>query len=361
MDELKFIELVEKYYNGTFSQQERELFEELVNSSEELKNNFDEYSQLFSSLDYLRVKNEFANLTPESDTNKSVELPFETISKIRFNTSKLVKYMVHYSAASVVTVLVVLGTLYFTGYFNIKKDQVLSYTELKNNLLIISKKQNTMWRAIESTGHNAPINITSGTSFAISSNGYFATSLHIVKNANEIYLSTNDSVKYRADVVIQDSKHDIAILKINDTLFENFRSIPYTLKQNELNIGENVFTLGYSKKDIVFNEGSVSSNTGFNDDTLTFQVSIPANPGNSGGPIINLYGELSGVLLAKNTDNESATFAVPSKHINCLMDSLMKNSELEKPIISFKNQGRINDKVQYIRRIQPYIYRVEVF
>ena len=82
------------------------------------------------------------------------------------------------------------------------------------------------------------------------------------------------------------------VLKINDADYESLKSIPYSIRKSNTDLGERIFTLGYPRNDIVYGEGYLSARTGYNSDSLSYQVQISANPGNSGGPVFNNNGEI---------------------------------------------------------------------
>jgi len=351
IEEHKIAELTEKYLNGSLSETEKELFILMVNSNEDYKIQFEQYKTIYNTFRHIAVKKEVSELLFGSGKIKKQRIPWYTgavMSRVKL-----------YAAAAAISTVVVIGTLFSTGYFSIKKDQSNSYTLLKNTLINITKRQASLFKNFENKEEQ--VNYASGTCFPVSLNGYFITSLHLVKNANGVYISrSGDTSRYSTDVVIRDSLHDIAIVRITDTLFNQFKTLPFTITDKQLEIGEYVYTLGYSKNDIVFNEGSISSVTGYLEDSTAYQLSIPANPGNSGGPIISSNGEILGILLAKNSGEDNATFALKSLYINNLIDSLYKDPNIDF-VLPKRSTVRTSDRVQFIRLLSPYIYRIEVY
>ena len=90
-------------------------------------------------------------------------------------------------------------------------------------------------------------------------------------------------------------------------------------------MGEQIFTLGYPRNDIVYGEGYLCARTGYNSDSLTYQVQISANPGNSGGPVFNNNGEVIGILSTRQAQVEGVAFAVKSKNIFRMVDELQNS------------------------------------
>jgi len=102
-----------------------------------------------------------------------------------------------------------------------------------------------------------------------------------------------------------DLERDLAIVKIDDPDFKPFSSLPYGFKKSGADLGEEIFTLGYPRDEIVYGEGYMSAKTGFNGDTLACQIAVAANPGNSGGPVINKNGEVVGILSTRQVQAEA--------------------------------------------------------
>jgi len=100
----------------------------------------------------------------------------------------------------------------------------------------------------------------------------------------------------------------LALLKVEGN---SFTALPLAgTKGPEL--GADVFTIGFPNPDIQgfeakYTDGKISSLAGIRDDPTTFQVSVPVQPGNSGGPLLNRYGAVDGVIEARL--NDAAIFA----------------------------------------------------
>jgi len=89
---------------------------------------------------------------------------------------------------------------------------------------------------------------SSGTGFAVSELGYIVTNNHVIDQANQIYIrgiNKNFNNAYKAFVVLRDVNNDLALLKIDDPAFTGINQIPYSIKGELANVGENIFVLGY--------------------------------------------------------------------------------------------------------------------
>jgi S1-C subfamily serine protease len=167
--------------------------------------------------------------------------------------------------------------------------------------------------------------------------------------------------QFNAFVVRLDPARDVAIIKIDDAQFKPVASLPYGISKTTSDIAEPVFTLGFPREEVVYvyGEGYMSANSGFKGDTLSCQISVPANPGNSGGPVFNHNGEVIGILSARENDAQGTVFAIQSKYIYKAIDDLKKNKYYESLKISPKSSISGLDKVQQVKKIQDYIFMVK--
>jgi S1-C subfamily serine protease len=166
-----------------------------------------------------------------------------------------------------------------------------------------------------------------GTGFLISNNGYIVTCHHVIEDAKVVNIRgiNGDFQKtIRATVVAKDGKHDLAILKVDCTLV---RQVPFAVNWNALDVGQDVFTLGYPLKselgeEIKLTNGIVSCSSGYQGNNSMYQVSAPIQPGNSGGPLFDKNGNIVGVMIAKYTAAENASYAVKTNYLKTLLDTL---------------------------------------
>jgi len=140
-----------------------------------------------------------------------------------------------------------------------------------------------------------------GSGFFITEDGYLLTSYHVVKEADKIVVKTKQG-SFTASLVKADSSNDIAILKVPGS----FHSLPLAASQ-EVKLGEPVLTIGFPNTDVQGEEpkltrGEISSLAGMQDDQRHFQISVPVQPGNSGGMLVNKYGNVVGIVRARLND-----------------------------------------------------------
>jgi len=138
----------------------------------------------------------------------------------------------------------------------------------------------------------------SATAFAITENGYFITNNHAVEGAAKILLKTTIGV-LGATVIKQDKVHDLALLKANG----RFPALPIDLSRSA-RLGASVATVGFPNPLLQgfapkLSKGEIASISGVKDDARQFQVSIPVQKGNSGGPVVDELGNVIGVIQSK--------------------------------------------------------------
>ena len=149
---------------------------------------------------------------------------------------------------------------------------------------------------------DAPIT-WSGTGWALG-NGYLVTNNHVSDGARTITIKGiggDLNTGYFAEVVASDKTNDIAVLKIKDSRFNGFGTIPYAVSSRIAEKGEGIFVLGYPMTQVLGNEikytaGEINSRTGFQGDMATYQISAPVTHGNSGGPMFDSKGNVIGIV-----------------------------------------------------------------
>jgi serine protease Do len=132
----------------------------------------------------------------------------------------------------------------------------------------------------------------------------------------------NSLGEYHARIIQLDPPADLAVLKIEDTSYHAFNGLPYGISKTDCELGEDLFTLGYPRPEIVYGKGYLSAETGFQGDTTAFQLTIAANPGNSGTPVLNNDGEVIGILTSSQHNAQGMVFAVRSRNIFRAIDSM---------------------------------------
>ena len=199
---------------------------------------------------------------------------------------------------------------------------------------------------------------TGGTGFLIDAKGWLVTKAHVIQNDRSIAVQNSKGKDLNVEIAYVDAARDIAILKIVDTAFKS-APLPYGIRQSGTEIAEPVFTLGFPRTDLVYGEGYLAAKTGFNGDTLSCQIAIAANPGNSGGPVLNHNGEVIGILSARQTTAEGVVFATQSRYIFDALKALQKDTLYKSIKIPAATSMKNIDRVQQVKKMADFVYLVK--
>lgn len=199
-----------------------------------------------------------------------------------------------------------------------------------------------------------------GSGFFISQKGYIATNYHVIEGATTLQanFTRNGNVEsYPASVVATDPQNDLAIIKIEDDSFNGVPTIPYGLLSRTKDTGSEVFALGYPMVDVMgsevkFTDGKISSKSGIQGDARVYQITVPIQPGNSGGPLFDMDGNIVGITSSGlNRDyfkSENVNYAIKGAYLKSLMESCPQEIVLEeKPKASTESRSLTDLIKQY--------------
>jgi S1-C subfamily serine protease len=139
-----------------------------------------------------------------------------------------------------------------------------------------------------------------GTGFFVYPGGHLITSFHVIAGADRIGCRTEDGVVHEATVTRASQMNDLALLQVASRTAHYLSSAP----RGAMRAGDRVFTIGYGAPNYLgvneprFTEGSISALSGPNADDAWMQITIPIQPGNSGGPVVNEAGQVVGIIAA---------------------------------------------------------------
>jgi serine protease Do len=180
--------------------------------------------------------------------------------------------------------------------------------------------------------------------------------------SDSVQLQNSQGQSYSAEILYSDEQSDIAILKINDPNYQPTRTIPYVFRDKAADLGEDVFTLGYPRDEAVYGQGYLSSNSGYSGDTSAYQISIPLNPGNSGGPLLDGKGNVIGIVSGKQAGLDGTSFAIKTK---TLLNTLEKipDTLIAQPLNLTNRKNSLNGlpRTEQVKRIHDFVFLVKVF
>jgi serine protease Do len=188
---------------------------------------------------------------------------------------------------------------------------------------------------------NVPQARGEGSGFIVSADGYILTNAHVVDNADEVTVKTTDRREYTAKVVGVDAQTDVAVLKIEAKNLPTVRlGDPSKLRPGEwvVAIGspfgfENSVTAG-----IVSATSRAMPGGNY---TPFIQTDVAVNPGNSGGPLFNLDGEVVGInsqIYSRTGGYMGVSFAIPIDVASHVKDQLIKTGRVARSRIGVSIQ-----------------------
>lgn len=351
-------ELIEKYCLDLMDDKERHYFELEMEKNPALKNAVMEHKTLILSFEHLKDA-DFIHSTLDTIHSSSRTHTDIILNQLKLHVNK------YWKTASVAASVAFMASIltFMVARSVYKKDELVRYENLGKAIKNIQKEQKGIINEVAKVKKNVtPVPNESakysGTGFALTQNGYIVTNLHVVDGFTKIFTFTADNVGHQTEVVASDKENDLAILKITENEFKFESKIPYSIRKANPNIAQRIYSLGFPKEDIVYNEGYISSTTGFEGDSSSYQLELPSLNGMSGSPIIDETGNVIGVVSGKQSQSEGITFAIKSKSLLNLMKKLPKdfnNNEIA------TNQIKSDSRATQVKKIQPFVCVVKVY
>ncbi len=168
-----------------------------------------------------------------------------------------------------------------------------------------------------------------GSGFIISEDGYILTNTHVVAGASDIHVTFTDGQEYEAEVIGTDARTDVALIKIDA---KNLKPLPIGTS-NTLKKGQWVLAIGspFGLESTV-TSGIVSAINRDTGDYLPFiQTDVAVNPGNSGGPLLNLGGEVVGInsqIVSRSGGFMGISLAIPIDEAMRVVEQLKEHGKV---------------------------------
>lgn len=367
------IEAVERYILGEMTPDERLNFENLRKADAEVDqmvvehtlflqkmNRFNEWQKFHKSLNDIHT-----NLA-ESGKINSVRLKGKAKVVYLFNRYKRVAGIAA-AIAGITTLMVSAIISSVTPKASPSQIDYLSkeLKSIKNKTIVQDREINSLKSRGAAVQNNIEIPYTKGgTGFIVDAKGYLVTNNHVIEGANNVAVQNSDGKEFYATVVYSDATTDIAILKITDKDFKALPAVPYAFSRKQADLAETIYTMGFPRDEIVYGQGYLSSRTGYDGDTLSCQIDIPVNRGNSGSPVLNYNGEVIGIVNGRQKDAQGSAFALQSRNIFNALGKLKEKENADSTAKSLKlnTKSSLNgmNHLQQVKKVQDYIYMVKV-
>ncbi|MBY0349237.1 MAG: serine protease [Hydrotalea flava] len=368
MEDILLIQAIERYLDGTMLPAEKAYFEQLRKNTPEIDQMVVEHSMFLAQMDAFADRQQFKQALHQSHQKLMEKGEINEGSAIH-TKGKIVMLWNRYKkvtaiAASVAGAIAIITSAMF-AYFS-PAVNVSQLQQLSKDIEVIKRNQQVQGSLINEVKSKLPENarlISGGTGFLIDTKGYLVTNAHVLRGSGAIVVN-NKGQEFTASIVNINPAVDLAILKINDKDYQPLKYLPYSIAKKTGDLGEEIFTLGYPRNEIVYTQGYLSAKTGFDGDTLSTQIQMNSNPGNSGGPVLNKKGEVIGILSTRQTHADGITFAIKSKNIYSLVNHL-NNNDSEKNItkikLPLKSYIANNNREEQVKKMEDCVFLVKAY
>lgn len=277
-----------------------------------------------------------------------------------------------YILTILITLIVgVLGTLYTIKYLGLFDEKIIEKTV--NTISIqesdtISSSIDKVYNSqvyIESFKNNNSIASGSGSGFVYKVNdnyGYVLTNYHVIEDASKVEITNMEGKTVTATILGGDVYSDVAVLRIEK---DAVMLVAELGSSEDANVGDTIFAVGspmgktyigsVTKGIISGKDRSVTTNIGTANQYVmeVLQVDAALNPGNSGGALVNINGEVIGITSMKLVENEveGMGFAIPINLVKTMLDNLENGKDVERPVLGVSMLDVDNKYVLYTNGI----------
>jgi serine protease Do len=362
MEDIQLLDAVERYIRGEMDSVELMQFEQLRKSNPEVDQLVVEQTIFLTQLNEFGDRKQYRSSLHEIHNHLSASgLVKEEVPKAKV-VDIVKRYRRVWAVAASIAGIIAITVSGLVAYFTPNtKPQV---EQLSRELVKLKTQTYALSTEFKNTKESkAPVNAPAkfgGTGFLIDGKGYLVTNAHVIKEAKSIIVQSKGQ-EYKARIIRLDLDRDLAILKIEDGDFKPLTSLPYGFKKSGADLGEQIFTLGFPRDEIVYGEGYMSANTGYNGDTMSCQIAVAANPGNSGGPVFNKNAEVVGILTTRQLQAQGFVFAVTTRNIFKSLEELKKDSSYQNLKINTFSSVKVLERTQQIKKIEDCIFLVKAY
>jgi serine protease Do len=368
MEDILLLNSIERYLEGRMLEEEKNFFEELRIQNPAIDQMVVEHKLLLEQM------GEYADVKNFKDSLHDIHSKLSATGEIRNSempegvTGKVVQLWHRYkkvtaiaaSIAGITALFISALVVYFSPAANKGQLERLSrdIAEIKKSQIVTN---NTLKEVAEPKIPKGAIVKTGGTAFLIDGKGYLVTNAHVLDGSGAIVIDNNGH-EYNSRILSVDHAKDLAVLQIDDKDFKPLKNLPYSIRRNQPDLGEELFTLGYPRDEIVYNMGYLSAKTGYKGDTSSCQLSLTANPGNSGAPVFNKNGEIVGIISTRQTQAEDVVFALKSNNIFKLIDSLKAtDTSLKKVKLPLNSSLKNMDRVSQVKKAEDCVFLIKTY
>jgi S1-C subfamily serine protease len=228
-----------------------------------------------------------------------------------------------------------------SSYDSVEQNNIAVYKRVLPavvNITSTAVAYDWFWGAVPQQGQ--------GSGFIVDSHGHILTNYHVIEGGRQIEVTLSNKHKYKAQVVVDDKPHDLALLQINAP---NLTPAVLSNSQN-LQVGQKVYAIGNpfglsgtmttgiisALRSVRGPEGNLIENA--------IQTDAAINPGNSGGPLLNSHGEVIGInsLIATNPNEQieqsaGIGFAIPINTAKAVLEDFAHYGRIRRPSLGISS------------------------
>src|SRR6202451_2457312 len=185
-----------------------------------------------------------------------------------------------------------------------------------------------------------------GSGVMVDSSGLVVTNNHVIEGADQVKVSLSDKREFEAEIVLKDSRSDLAVLHLKD-VHEKFPTLDFA-NSDELQVGDVVLAIGnpFGVGQTV-THGIISAlartQVGITDYQFFIQTDAAINPGNSGGALVDMTGKLAGIntaIFSRSGGSQGIGFAIPANMVRVVVASAKSGGKaVKRPWLGAKLQA----------------------
>lgn len=198
-----------------------------------------------------------------------------------------------------------------------------------------------------------------GSGVVVRENGVIVTNHHVINDAQEIRVVMNDRREFDAEILMQDERTDLAVLKLTngpDSLPALDLGDSDALEVGDLVVAiGNPFGVGQTVTSGIVS-GLARTSVGITDYRSFIQTDAAINPGNSGGALLNMQGKVVGIntaIFSKSGGSMGIGFAVPATMVRAVVESALSGEPLTRPWLGFSGRDVTNDVAEALGMDRP--------
>lgn len=254
------------------------------------------------------------------------------------NNKKMKPAAVYFVSAGVAVLVSILTAFGLTSYQNQSHAHDPEVTEMVADTLVVEEVEEVV----------IPKKNIQASAFALTNDGFFITSAQVETGKDFELFNADAGKRLKGRVVYADTIQNLSLVKCD---LDSRMQIPYMLAAYDLKIAQKMYSVGYYKDVLHYNEGTVNSASPGGDN----QVNIES--ASQGSPVISEKGQILGIVL----DKEAGETRYPVLNTSTIRELIAKYESHtgEKVNLTIRNGLFYNDRTEQVEKLKPFIYQMK--